>query len=99
MLNLILNIEHDFKQLYKNCNSLLSIVYQMSIESAMNAVMWPPQPEAPYESWQAVKKEFTKNHSAVRSQINHSQSIAITAITLKYSHFSLTKQSCIADYA
>lgn len=37
---------------------------EMSIGSAMNAVMWPPQPEAPYESWQAVKKEFNKNHSA-----------------------------------
>lgn len=67
----------------------------MSIGKAMNVIMWPPHPETPYKSWQAVKEEFTQNHTAVRSQINHSLSIVITAITLKYS----TKQSCVAGYA
>lgn len=75
LFNLILNTEHEFKQLYKNCNALLSIVHQMSIGNAMNAIMWPTEPEAPYDSWQAVKKEFTQNHTAVRSELKHSQSI------------------------
>lgn len=76
LLNLILNIEHDFKQFYKNCNALLSIVHQMSIGRAMNAIMWPSKPKTPYKSWQAVKEELlTQNHSAVSSEINHSQTI------------------------
>lgn len=45
----------------------------MFIGRAMNAIMWPSEPEAPYDSWQAVKKKFAKNHSTVRSEINHSQ--------------------------
>lgn len=47
----------------------------MFIGRAMNAIKWPSEPEAPYDSWQAVKKKFAKNHSTVRSEINHSQLI------------------------
>lgn len=47
----------------------------MFIGRAMNAIMWPSEPEAPYDSWQAVKKKFAMNHSTVRSEINHSQLI------------------------
>lgn len=39
----------------------------------MNAIMWPTQPETPFKSWTAVKKEFTQNHSAtMRKQIEWS---------------------------
>lgn len=57
----------------------------MAIGRAMQTIMCPSEPETPYKSWQAVKEEITQNHTAVSSQINHSQSIVITAITLKYS--------------
>nr|XP_034325144.1 uncharacterized protein LOC105319446 [Crassostrea gigas] len=40
-----------------------SEVKEMFIGRAMNAIMWPSEPEAPYDSWQAVKKKFAKNHS------------------------------------
>lgn len=59
----------------KTCNTFTSIVHQMFIGRAMNAIMWPSEPKSPYDSWQAVKKKFAKNHSTVRSEINHSQLI------------------------
>lgn len=37
---------------------------EMSIGRAMNVIMWPPHPETPYKSWQAVKEEFTQNHTS-----------------------------------
>lgn len=40
-----------------------SEVREMFIGRAMNAIMWPSEPEAPYDSWQAVKKKFAMNHS------------------------------------
>lgn len=61
----------------------VNCTWQMSIGRAMNVIMWPPHPETPYKSWQAVKEEFTQNHTSVRSQINHSQSIVTTETTLK----------------
>lgn len=65
----------------------------------MRAIMWPSEPETPYKSWLAVKEEFTQNHTAVRSEINHSQSIETTVKTLKCTNCSPAKQSCVADYA
>lgn len=65
----------------------------------MRAIMWPSEPETPYKSWQAVKEEFTQNHTAVRSEINHSQSIEITVTTLRCTSCSPAKQSCVAGYA
>lgn len=41
-----------------------SEVKEMSIGRAMNVIMWPPHPETPYKSWQAVKEEFTQNHTS-----------------------------------
>lgn len=37
---------------------------EISIGRVMNAIMWPSEPETPFKSWTAVKKEFTQNLSA-----------------------------------
>lgn len=41
-----------------------SEIKEISIGRVMNAIMWPSEPETPFKSWTAVKKEFTQNLSA-----------------------------------